>query len=85
MKQDATSHTTGVCFAPKVDCEVSMENDLEDGRRKWWVGTACIGEEYYETDMYKSKEYAVSELIGYLEGLSVLIKKEIENLKGMIK
>lgn len=84
MKQDS-SYKTGICFTSKVDCEVSAVNDEEDGRRKWWVGTVCVGEEYYETDWYKSKDYAVSEMIGYLEGLEVLIKKEIENLEGMLK
>lgn len=84
MKQDS-SYKTGIELAPNVDCEVSMINDSKDGRHKWWVGTACIGEEYYETDMYKSKEYAVSELIGYLEFLELHIKTEIEYLKEMMK
>ena len=83
--KDNTTYKTGIMFAPKVDCEVSTINDMVDGRRKWWVGTACIGEEYYETDQYKSKDCAISEMLGYLEGLEVLIKTEIENLKEMLK
>ena len=85
MKQDNPSYITGVNLAPKVDCEVSMVNDDKDKTHKWWVGTVCIGEEYYETDQYKSKDYAISEMLGYLEFLDILIKTEIENLKEMIK
>ena len=85
MKQDNPSYITGVNLSPKVDCEVSMVNDDKDKRHKWWVGTVCIGEEYYETDQYKSKDYAISEMLGYLEFLEILIKTEIENLKGMMK
>ena len=83
--KDNSTYKIGILFAPKVDCEVSTINDIVDGRRKWWVGTVCIGEEYFETDQYKSKDCAISEMLGYLEGLEVLIKTEIENLKGMMK
>ena len=76
------SYKTGMCFTPKVDCEV---HDVMEGKRKWWYGCVCIGEEYYEADRYRDKDYALAEMIGYLEGLDVLIKKEIENLKGMMK
>lgn len=85
MKQDNPSYITGVNLSPKVDCEVSMVNDPKDGRRKWWVGSVCIGDEYYETDQYKSKDCAISEMLGYLEFLEILIKTEIENLKEMLK
>lgn len=82
MRQKDPSYKTGKSFAPKVDIEI---HDERAGRLKWWYGCVCIGEEYYETDRYLSKGYAISEMIGYLEGMEVLIKKEIENLKGMMK
>lgn len=85
MKQANPSYKTGVAFAAKVDCEINEVNDPKDGRRKLWLCCVCIGEEYYETDSYVKKEYAISEMLGYLEGLEVLIKTEIENLKGMMK
>lgn len=72
----------GACFSPKVDTEVLCE---KDGRLKYWFCDVCIGEEYFETDRYISKDYAISEMIGYLEGLEVLIKKEIDGLKEMLK
>lgn len=84
MKEDS-SYKTGIELAPKVDCEVSMVNDDKDKRHKWWVGTICIGDEYYETDQYKSRDYAVSEMLGCLEFLELYIKTEIEYLKGIIK
>lgn len=72
----------GACFSPIVDTEVLNE---KSGRLKWWYCDVCIGEEYFETDRYISKDYAISEMIGYLEGLEILIKKEIENLRQMLK
>lgn len=82
MEQDNAPYKTGIELAPKVDSEIHNERT---GRLKWWYGCVCIGEEYYETDRYLSKDYAISEMIGYLEGMEVLIKKEIENLKGMME
>ena len=80
MKQVNPSYKTGKSSAPKVDTEIHNERT---SRLKWWYGCVCIGEEYYETDKYLSKGYAISEMLGYLEGLEVLIKTEIENLKEM--
>ena len=80
MEQDNASYKTGVESAAKVDCEVLQEK----GTRKWFCAVS-IGEEYYETDSYAKKEYAISEMLGYLDFMDLLIKTEIENLKKMIK
>ena len=72
---DCPPYTNGKCFSPKVDCELLNE---KSGRLKWWY------DEYFETDQYLSRDYAISEMIGYLEGLEVLIKAEIDGLKQMM-
>lgn len=85
MKQDNASYKTGVEFAPGVDVEFNKVNDSQDGRRKLWFCCVCIGEEYYETDSYTKKENAISEMLGYLEFVSLNIQTEIDNLKEMLK
>ena len=79
---DSALYKTGASFSPEVDTEVFKKRE---GRLKYWYGSVCVGEWYYETDLYRSKDYAISEMIGYLEGLEVLIKAEINNLKQELK
>lgn len=53
----------------------------------WWTNSAgqykaCanIGEEYYESDPYKSKDLALCEIKGWLEGIRAKIDGTIKNL-----
>ncbi len=49
-----------------------------------WKGNVGIGGDYFESDAYKEKSSAESEILGYLEGIQALIGKEIEILKNNI-
>lgn len=49
-----------------------------------WIGYVTIGGGYFESDPYKEKSSAESEILGYLEGMQALIGKEIEILKNNI-
>ena len=64
----------GKGFAPKVDHEIHKS-------RGKWVCSVNIGEEYYESDPCKYKANALSEVLGYLEGIEVQLKAEIEAIK----
>lgn len=46
-----------------------------------WLASISIGEMYYETDPYKDKDGAVSELLGCLESL----KEKIEQVRNEVK
>lgn len=45
-----------------------------------WLGSISIGEMYYETDPYKDKNSAVSELLGCLDALKEKIEEKINEL-----
>ena len=64
----------GKSFTPKVDHETHKIGGE-------WVCSMNIGEEYYESDPCKYKSNALSEVLGYLEGIEELIKTEIEAIK----
>ena len=79
---DHLAYHNGACSSLKVECEVT---DIKEGNKKFWYGTACVGDEYFETDQYRFKDYAISEMIGYLEGLELQINIELERLRLMLK
>lgn len=59
-----------------IDIDVVVSN-----KGMWSIGLS-IGDEYYETDPYTRKEYALSEAKGYLEGVKAQLEdalKFIEN------
>lgn len=63
---------------------VSIDGGEREG--KFFIGVT-IGEQYYETDLYSRKDYALCEAKGYLEGVKAqmnevldYINKEIENI-----
>lgn len=43
------------------------------------------GENYYETDPYNNKEYALSEAKGFLEGLELKLKAALENINQQLE
>lgn len=46
-----------------------------------WIGGIDIGDYYYETDPYKDKEGAVSEVVGCLKALKEKAEQIIDELK----
>lgn len=46
-----------------------------------WLASISIGEMYYETDPYKDKDGAVSELLGCLEALKEETEQVINKLR----
>ncbi len=71
------AYNWGNQFAPAIDTEFLK---TESG----WVGSVTIGGDYYESDPYKEKSYAESEILGYLEGLEAKIEGEIDGLRSNI-
>lgn len=72
------SYELGKGFAPKVDhiC-------FESGGKNY---CECnIGTEYYQSDPCKYKANALSEVLGYLEGIEVQIKTEIEAIRKEVE
>ena len=64
---------------------VSIDGGEREG--EFFVGVS-VGEQYYETDPYSRKDYALSEAKGYLEGVRTqidgilnYINKELENIQ----
>lgn len=70
-------YNLGNQFAPVIDTEFLKTE-------RGWVGSVSIGEDYYESDPYKEKACAESEILGYLEGLEAKIEGEIEGLRRHI-
>lgn len=50
-----------------------------------WHGVVTIGATVYGTELYEEKDYAMSELKGYLEGLMVQMKKYVEYIDNELK
>lgn len=68
------SYELGKGFAAKVDHMTSKDYGK-------WICSVSIGEEYYESDPCKYKANALSEVLGYLEGIEVQLKAEIEAIR----
>lgn len=49
-----------------------------------WIASISIGEMYYETDPYKDKDGAVSELLGCLDALKEKIEEKINELNDIL-
>jgi len=70
------AHKLGIHCSPCVTYAVAR-NEQSDR----WLSSISIGEMYYETDPYKDKDGAVSELLGCLESL----KEKIEQVRNEVK
>jgi hypothetical protein len=70
------AHKLGIHCSPCVTYAVTRNE--HSGR---WLASISIGEMYYETDPYKDKGGAVSELLGCLESL----KEKIEQVRNEVK
>lgn len=70
------AHKLGIHCSPCVTYDVARNE--QSGR---WIASISIGEMYYETDPYKDKDGAVSELLGCLDALKEIIEKSINELK----
>ena len=71
----------GKKFAKKniIDLEGLVSN-----KGRWYVGL-YVGNEYYETDPYARKEYALSEAKGYLEGVKAHIENALKFIENEIE
>lgn len=70
------AYKLGIHCSPGVTYAVARNE--QSGR---WLASISIGEMYYETDPYKDKDGAVSELLGCLESL----KEKIEQVRNEVK
>lgn len=70
-------YNKGKMFAKGINVELCKEKDLH-------YVSISLGEEYYETDPYKNKDYALSEANGYLEGLKTQICNELLNIERQL-
>ena len=71
---DKKAEKRGRTFAPYITYAVAKNK--ESGK---WLASVCIDECYYETDPYKTKEGALSELLGCINALGGKCQ-EIEDL-----
>ena len=62
-------------------CDVDVDVWEDYGKYKASVN---IGEEYYESDPYKSKDLALCEIKGYLEGVKAKIEGLIQAIERKI-
>ena len=70
------AYKLGINYSPCVTYAVARNE--QSGR---WLASISIGEMYYETDPYKDKDGAVSELLGCLEALKEKTEQVINELK----
>ena len=73
---DEKAEKLGRQFAPKLS--YAVEKNKERGR---WIGSILIGEEYYETNPYKTKGGAISELLRVINSLG----RQCEETGDLIK
>lgn len=62
-------------------CDVDIDVWEDYGKFK---ASANIGEEYYESDPYKSKDLALCEVKGYLEGVKAKIEGTLQSIERQI-
>ena len=62
-----------------------FEAYIKKDEKNKWFGMAMIGNTTYFTEHYKGRDYAISELKGYLEGMQVKIQAFAEYLDNELK
>lgn len=72
------AHKLGIHCSPCVTYAVARNE--QSGR---WIASISIGEMYYETNPYKDKDGAVSELLGCLDVLKENTEEKINELNNM--
>lgn len=70
------AHELGRRYSPRVSHFVGWHKESDR-----WFASVSMGDYYYETDRYKDKDGAVSELLGCLEALKEKIEQVINKLK----
>lgn len=66
-------------FPAKIEWGVGQH---KNGR---WFGWIDFGEDYYETDPYKERSSAESELLGFFNGVDIKIDEAIKELKQRLE
>lgn len=66
-------YNAGKMFAEHLDVETCRNGNNYQVSISW-------GENYYETDPYSKKEYALSEAKGYLDGLEIKLKTALDDI-----
>lgn len=65
-------------FAESIDVEVYRKGENYHVSISW-------GENYYETDPYSRKDYALSEAKGYLEGLDLQLESALNDINRQLE
>lgn len=73
------AHKLGIHCSPCVTYAVARNE--QSGK---WLASISVGEMYYETDPYKDKDGAVSELLGCLDALKEKIEEKINELNDIL-
>lgn len=73
------AYKLGIHCSPCVTYAVARNE--QSGR---WLASISIGEMYYETDPYKDKDGAVSELLGCLVALKENTEEKINELNDIL-
>ena len=77
MNTEEYAYNMGKGFVCDVDIDWWEDNDK-------FKASVNIGEEYYESDPYKSKDLALCEIKGYLEGVKAKIEGLIQAIERKI-
>lgn len=77
-----TMRQLGKRFATLVDTQFGQSK--RGCKKDKWRGSVVIGNNTFWSEYYDKKEYALSELLGYLEGIDVQVQAHIEYLKKEI-
>ena len=71
-------YNTGKMFAESIDVEIHRKGE------NYYVSIS-FGENYYETDPYSNRDYALSEAKGYLEGLDFQLESVLNDINRQLK
>lgn len=78
MNTEEYAYNTGKDFTSEV--ELNTWHIKSEG----FKASVDIGEEYYETDPYKSKDLALCEVKGFLEGVKAKIEGVLQSIEREI-
>ena len=67
------AHEKGKTFAFEVDVDTWMEGEKHKA-------SVFIGREYFESDLYPSRDLALCEVKGWLEGIQVKVEATIHTI-----
>ena len=83
-EEENYAYKYGKGWAADVEFDIFQIASVGHKTKNRFGATVSIGEEYYETDPYPSKDLALCEVKGWLEGVKAKIEGVIKSIERQI-